>query len=93
MPAFEAALANARGKASSPSRDILVQVDSTGRVVDLRLTEAALARGAKRLTHELLATIRSAEEDARTSTLRAVGDLLGDDDPIVEQLRATGSAS
>ena len=91
MPAFEAAVAAVRGKAYSSARDIFVEVDSAGRVVDLRLTEHAIARGAQRVTHEILATIREAEAQARTATLRAVGDLLGEDDPIVEQLKTTGT--
>lgn len=88
MPAFEAAVASVRGTGRSRGRDVVVHVDSGGRVVDLRLSEAALARGAQRLAAEVLATIRWAEADARESTLRAVADLLGDDDPIVAQLRA-----
>lgn len=91
MPAFEAAVAEARGKAYSKERDIIVHVDSTGRIVELRITDHALARGAQRLTHELLATIRDAEADAQRKTLAAVSDLLGDDDPIVAQLRDAAS--
>lgn len=88
MPAFEAAIAEARGKAYSKNRDIIVHVDGAGRVVELRITDHALARGAQRLTHELLATIREAEADVQKKTLAAVGELLGDDDPIVAQLKA-----
>ncbi len=87
MPAFEATVAGVRGTGRSRGRDVIAQVDSAGRVVDLRVSEAALARGAQRLSTEILATIRQAEADARESTLRAVADLLGADDPIVAQLR------
>jgi len=93
MPAFEAAVDGVRGTGRSRGRDIGAQVDSAGRVVDLRLSEAALARGAQRLATEILSTIRQAEADARESTLRAVSDLLGADDPIVAQLRDAESAS
>lgn len=93
MPAFEAAVDGVRGTGRSRGRDIVAQVDSAGRVVDLRLSEAALARGAQRLATEILSTIRQAEADARESTLRAVSDLLGADDPIVAQLRDAESAS
>lgn len=93
MPTFEAALAGVRGVGRSRGRDIVTQVDSAGRVVDLRLSEAALARGSQRLSAEILATIRQAEADARESTLRAVTDLLGADDPIVAQLRDDSLAS
>ncbi|WP_295789531.1 hypothetical protein [uncultured Microbacterium sp.] len=94
MPAFEAAVAAARGTGRSRTRDIVVQVDAAGRVVDLRLSEPALARGASRLAADLLATIRVAEADAHRATLDAVSDLLGADDPIVAQLRdATAPAA
>ena len=88
MPAFEAAITGARGRAASKNRDIVVQVDSAGRVIDLRITDAALSRGAQRLSYELLTTIRAAEEDVQAKTLAAVSDLLGADDPIVAQLAA-----
>lgn len=87
MPAFEAALAGIRGSASSPGRDIRVEVDSAGRVLELRLSEQALGRGAQRLAVEVLSVIRAAESDSRQSTLAAVSALLGEDDPVVQQLR------
>jgi len=93
MPAFEATVSSVRGTGRSRGRDVIAQVDSGGRVVDLRLSEAALARGAQRLSAEILSTIRHAEADARESTLRAVSELLGAEDPIVAQLRDTEPAS
>lgn len=92
MPAFEATVAQARGRASSKDRDIIVQVDAAGRVIDLRITDHALSRGGQRLGYELLATIREAEADVQRKTLSAVSDLLGSDDPIVAQLQAATPA-
>ena len=89
MPAFEQAVADARGKATSRARDIVVQVEGSGRIVDLRISEHALTKGAERLTHELLSTIRAAEADVQAKTLAAVEALLGADDPIVAQLRSS----
>jgi hypothetical protein len=86
MPAFEAAVAAARGTARSRAGDILVEVDANGRVTSLRLTEQALRRGAPSLERDLLSTIRSAERDVRAHTLAAVADLLGADDPLLAQL-------
>lgn len=88
MPAFEAALAQVKGEAVSPRRDMRVEVDSTGRVVALRIAEPALTRGAQRLSQEVLALIRAAEADARRATLESVEQLLGPDDPITRQLRS-----
>ncbi|MEV7692956.1 YbaB/EbfC family nucleoid-associated protein [Microbacterium sp. NPDC089189] len=87
MPAFEAAIAAVRGSASSPARDVYVQVDGQGRVQSLRLGETALARGAQRLASDIIAVIVAAEKDAQTATLDAVTELLGPTDPILEQLR------
>jgi hypothetical protein len=89
MPAFEATVSAIRGAAWSSARDVYVQVDSTGRVQTLRLGETALARGAQRLASDILATIVSAEKNAHAATIDAVSELLGDDDPITEQLRST----
>jgi len=88
MPAFEAAVAAVRGVGRSRGRDIVVEVDSVGRVTDLRLSEHALARGPQRLSHEIVTAIRDAEAAAQAATLRVVGELLGGDDPIVAQLAA-----
>jgi len=92
MPAFEALVASVRGEAFSAARDLHVQVDSTGRVVALRIADSALARGARRLSQDLLAVIRAAEGDAQRATIEAVTGLLGPDDPIIEQLTSTGAA-
>jgi len=89
MPTFEATVSAIRGSAWSTARDVYVQVDSTGRVQTLRLGETALARGAQRLASDILATIVSAEKNAHAATIDAVAELLGDDDPVTEQLRAT----
>jgi hypothetical protein len=86
MPAFEAAVAAVRGKAVSPTGDIVVVVDSAGRVLELRVTDHALKRGGSRVSHDLLTTIRAAEATAQKATLQAVSDLLGSDDPITTQL-------
>jgi hypothetical protein len=77
----------------SPRRDIRVEVDSTGRVVSLQIAEPALARGARRLSQDVLTLIRAAEADARRVTLESVEQLLGADDPITQQLRSADSAA
>lgn len=80
LPAFEAAVAQVRGTARSQAGDILVQVDADGRVRALQLAEAALGRGARRLSLEILAVIDQAQHRAQKATLDAVGQLLGEDD-------------
>jgi len=87
MPAFEAEMAALRGVATSRSRDIKVEVDASGRITGLELTEQAMAGGARRLAREILATATAAEIQAKQQAVRSVGQLLGDDDPITVQLR------
>jgi YbaB/EbfC DNA-binding family len=92
MPAFQAAMAEVRGSAYSAAKDVFVEVDATGRVTGLRLGDQAVARGARRLTQEILAVIAVAQDDVQEKALRRVSRLLGDDDPIVSELRAAASA-
>jgi len=87
MPAFESAMAELRGVATSRSRDIKVEVDASGRITGLELTEQAIAGGARRLAREILATATAAEIQAKQQAVRSVGRLLGDNDPITVQLR------
>ena len=87
MPAFEAEIAAIRGVATSRARDVKVEVDASGRLIGLELTEQALAGGARRLAREVLATAAAAEVAAKQQAVRSVGQLLGEDDPITVQLR------
>jgi vacuolar-type H+-ATPase subunit E/Vma4 len=92
MPAFESALAEIRGAATSKARDVRAEVDVNGRVVSLELTEQALQVGARRLAREILTTIGAAESQAKLQAVKNVATLLGDDDPITLQLRADAEA-
>jgi hypothetical protein len=78
MPAFQAAMAEVRGSAYSAAKDVFVEVDATGRVTGLRLGDQAV--------------IAVAQDDVQEKALRRVSRLLGDDDPIVSELRAAASA-
>jgi hypothetical protein len=87
MPAFTAEIDAVRGVATSRARDIKVEVDASGRITGLELTEQALAGGARRLAREILATATAAEVQAKQQAVLSVGRLLGEDDPITVQLR------
>jgi hypothetical protein len=88
MPAFTAEIDAVRGVATSRARDVKVEVDASGRITGLELTEQALAGGARRLAREILATATAAEIQAKQQAVQSVGRLLGEHDPITEQLRA-----
>lgn len=93
LPSLVAAAAAVRGTATSRRRDLTVEVDQSGGVVDLRITDAALDLGSSRLSSELLALIGQAKADAQRQLLAAATELLGEDDPAVATLRATTAAA
>lgn len=93
LPSLVAAAAAVRGTATSRRRDLTVEVDQSGGVVDLRITDAALDLGSSRLSSELLALIGQAKADAQRQLLAAATELLGEDDPAVATLRATTAAT
>jgi hypothetical protein len=82
------AVAAVRGRAVSRARDVAVEVDSTGAVTDLQISDQALHRGGIGLSAEIVALIAAAGRDARRSTADVAGGILGDDDPTVASLRA-----
>lgn len=81
------AIAAVRGRAVSRARDVAVEVDSTGGVIDLQISDAALDRGGSRLAAEIMGLIAMAGRDARRSTADVAGGILGEDDPTVASLR------
>lgn len=93
LPSLVAAAAAIRGTATSRRRDLTVEVDQSGSVVDLRITDAALDLGSARLSSELLALIAEAKADTQRQILAAATELLGEDDPAVATLRATTAAA
>ncbi|MFF2053468.1 hypothetical protein ACFVU2_17840 [Leifsonia sp. NPDC058194] len=93
LPSLVSAAAAIRGTATSRRRDLAVEVDQSGGLVDLRITDAALDLGSARLSSELLALIAEAKADAQRQILAAATELLGEDDPAVATLRAATAAA
>lgn len=93
LPSLVAAAAAVRGTATSRRRDLAVEVDQSGAIVDLRISDAALDLGGSRLSAEIVALTAEARADAQRQVLEAATELLGEDDPAVATLRAASTAA
>ena len=72
-------VANVRGEWSSPSRNMRVIVDQTGRLVDVWFAQSALDGGPERLRAQLLDGSARAGRDAASRVARMAADRLGED--------------
>jgi hypothetical protein len=88
LPQLQTAIDGIRGKATSPQRDIAVEVDATGVVRVLDIRDAAFSRGGQRVSHDVLALIREATQNARAQTLARTTEILGESDPLVKVVAA-----
>ncbi|QAY59804.1 hypothetical protein ET475_07240 [Microbacterium protaetiae] len=86
MSRLQEAAAAARGVGRG--REVVVQVDQTGELVDLRIADAALSRGGAGVARLVLESMRMARTDLRRNLLAAASEILGDDDPVLGGLRA-----
>lgn len=77
-----------RGCASSRGRDVIVEVDASGHVLKLQISNQAVMRGGSRLAAELMGLMEQARADAQAQLLAAAVKTLGDDDPALETLRS-----
>jgi len=64
------------------------EVDHTGELTALRIADAALSRGGAGVARLVLDTVRDARADLRRNLLTAAAEVLGDDDPVLDGLRA-----
>lgn len=69
-------------------RDVSVEVDAAGVLKDLRIGDTALDRGGDRLAAEIFELMSKATKQARTETLSATTEIMGEDDPIVKTIAA-----
>ncbi len=68
--------------------EVAVEVDHTGQLTDLRIADSALNRGGSGVARLVLETVRLARRDLQRNLLVAAADVLGDDDPVLDGLRA-----
>lgn len=77
-----------REQATSPRRELTVTVDSSGRLIDVALTDAGLQLGARALGRMIVDTSVRAQQAAGARAARIAADAFGEDDPAVAHLRS-----
>lgn len=84
----QAAIAAVRGTGRSPRGEVSVDVDASGMLRDLHLTEDALRRRPDDLADLILDAARAAQREAGARAVAVAENAWGGDDPAVEHLRA-----
>lgn len=84
----QAQIAAVRGTGRSPRGEVTVDVDASGMLRDLRLTDDALRRRPDELATLILDAARTAQRDAGARAVAVASDAWGEADPAVEHLRA-----
>ncbi|MBZ4488095.1 YbaB/EbfC family nucleoid-associated protein [Microbacterium sp. cx-55] len=87
-PALQAGIDEVRARAVSLRRDIAVEVDASGVLRNLEISDAALDRGGRQVSREVMALLSAAHRDARAKTLALTAEIMGEDDPIVKAVAA-----
>jgi DNA-binding protein YbaB len=85
---FKDSVDRLRGRARSPRGEVTVEVDTSGQLVDLRLSDDATDIVARDLSALILETVRHAARDAAQQTLAVTAETFGEQSPITEQMRA-----
>lgn len=91
MGELAAASESVRGSAASQGRDLVVEVEASGRVTKLQISNQALSRGGTRIGSDLMDLLGQAHQDAQAQVLHAAIGALGDDDPLLAMLRPDAS--
>ncbi|MGW3966485.1 YbaB/EbfC family nucleoid-associated protein [Amycolatopsis sp. NPDC005003] len=89
LGAMQQQLAELRASAASPDGGVTVVTGPGGAVLDVRFTEAALAKGPQALSAALLATLREAVGEAARRQAVIVEENMGDDLGLVDQVLET----
>jgi hypothetical protein len=93
LPKLQAAVDAVRETARGDRRDLLVEVDASGRLTRLEIDDDAVAdRGGRAVSAEILGLIEKATRGARAKTLAATEQLLGAGDPIAAKLQSDAEA-
>lgn len=77
-----------RGRGRSPRGEVVVEVDASGRLHDVVLTDAAMALRADELSRHIVEAARSAQREAGGRAVAVMSEAFGDDSPLTEHLRA-----
>jgi DNA-binding protein YbaB len=77
-----------RGVGRSPRGEVVVEVDSSGMLRDVTLTDAAMDLRSKDLADLIVDAARVAQRDAGRQTVALAEDAFGQASPMVEHLRS-----
>lgn len=80
-------IAAVRERAMSRGRDVAVTVDSSGRLADVKLTDAAFDRSPAALGALIVALAGDAQRAAGAKAVEIAADAFGEEDAAVEHLR------
>jgi DNA-binding protein YbaB len=86
LGAMQQELTGLRASAASPDGGVTVVTGPGGAVLDVKFTDAALAKGPQTLSTALMATLREAVGAAARRQAVIVEEHLGDDEGLVEQV-------
>lgn len=89
LGAMQQQLTELRASAASPDGGVTVVTGPGGAVLDVKFTEAALAKGPQALSAALLATLREAVGEAARRQAVIVEENMGDDLGLVDQVLET----
>ncbi|RSD17789.1 YbaB/EbfC family nucleoid-associated protein [Amycolatopsis eburnea] len=89
LGAMRQQLSELRAGASSPDGGVTVVTGPGGAVLDVKFTDAALAKGPQALSAALMATLREAVGEAARRQAVLVQEHLGDDHGLVDQVLET----
>jgi len=89
LGAMQQQLTELRASAASPDGGVTVVTGPGGAVLDVKFTEAALAKGPQALSATLLATLREAVGEAARRQAVIVEENMGDDLGLVDQVLET----
>ena len=92
LGAMQQQLTELRASAASPDGGVTVVTGPGGAVLDVKFTEAALAKGPQALSAALLATLREAVGEAARRQAVIVEESMGDDLGLVDQVLETQAA-
>lgn len=89
LGAMQADLSTLEATATSPDRSVTVVAGPGGAVLDIRVTDQALSRGAQALSITLMTTLRDAVAEAARKQASIVEEHMGDDLHLVDQVLET----
>ncbi|WP_199423041.1 YbaB/EbfC family nucleoid-associated protein [Actinotalea solisilvae] len=77
-----------RGRGRSPRGEVVVEVDASGQLRDVVLTDAAMDLRHDELSRHIVEAARAAQREAGGRAVAIMGEAYGEESPLTEHLRA-----